>query len=397
MKNQKLLMTGFLLMFLLISCGSPPPSDTPLPATAPDVQPQVTKELPTEIVEIVPSLTPYAPGVEHLLLANFEFCGDMGSAGVPNNTLENECVSLADRAGKTARLQYRTPEAWAAFWIKLNAADFTPYDRLVFFARSEPSEGSLPGFKIEFWGTNHDQHTIYTSSKLRTDWQKFEIPLRDFECLPSESCFQWSDVDELVFTFEKDRSGTSGTVYLTDIYVESHEGGMPVLAVVPENLLVSDFDNGIAKNRLGGEMGVACPADGCPAPNRLIAAYVFEEGVLRLEYAITEWTAFWIKLQKADLSNFSRLRFDIRSEPGYSTTRQFKVEIKRGNELGVQYFGGVTDAWQTVELELSGFRNPGWNEVLSGWTDMDELVFTFEQARSGGGGIIYLDTIEFLP
>lgn len=382
------------LAVTLIACAS---TLTPTPSS-------ISDQIPTHTQTPTLTLTPYPayyPSVDYQLIADFnETCQDMGAAASEGDSLENSCIILNERIGKVAELHYRTPKSWAAFWLKLrNTQDLMPYDTLVFFAKSEPNPESLPGFKIEFWDEARAQHTVYTKAQLTNRWTKFEIPFKDFECLPDEICFDWTNVHELVFTFEKNRSGANGIVYLDDIYVERQGNSTPTPPppVVIAPMFVANFDNGISTNLLGGQMGPACPEDMCPAPNRLIASFVFEEGALRLEYAIKDWVAFWIKLQKADLSRYSKLQFTVRADREFSPSQNIKIELKRGDEIGILRFGGITQSWQTREVLLADFKNPGWGKVLSGWTDMDELIFTLEAAKVGGGGILYLDNIQFIP
>jgi hypothetical protein len=293
-----------------------------------------------------------------------------------------------------ARLAYTIPSAWAAFWIKLGSVNLSQYDTLVFYARMDATAESLPDFKIELWGKDHKQHEIHIVEGLSAEWQSFEIPLAEMICEPSDACLDMSVVDELVFTFETSRSGKTGTVYIANIYAEQRTGFGS-----SGPLLVTDFSGGIDVSDLNTGMGAACPT-GCQSPNRLTPAYVIDgahKGVLKLDYAIANWIAFWIKLGQTDLTPYTKLRFDIRSELPMDPGKQIKLELKRGGATAILYVGEIDANWKTIEVLLSDFVYPGFGDELIGWAGMDEMVFTMEVTKAGGRGTLFLDDIYFVP
>ena len=128
------------------------------------------------------------------------------------------------------------------------------------------------------------------------------------------------------------------------------------------------------------------------APDILTDTYVPDRGgcVAKLEYHITAWSAFWMKLQSANLSSFRTLSFYIKADPAVGIPAKMKIELKRaGNsEVAINYISGITNEWQRFDTKLSHF-----GPALSSWTQMEELVFTFEATQSGQNGIVYLDDI----
>jgi hypothetical protein len=77
--------------------------------------------------------------------------------------------------------------------------------------------------------------------------------------------------------------------------------------------VATDFDTCTGTNNLGGAMGAAYNP-----PDSLKESYPQEPNrgcVARLEYKIAEWSAYWLKLQGADLNAYSRLTFDVRADP----------------------------------------------------------------------------------
>jgi len=158
--------------------------------------------------------------------------------------------------------------------------------------------------------------------------------------------------------------------------------------------VIADFDSCSGVTEQGGAMGAAYdPSSG----DKLVESYVQEAGrgcIARLEYSIVGWSAFWIKLQGADLSPYSQLVFDIKADPQENVPGRVKIELKRagGKEVSILYISGITTDWQTMSVNLRDF-GPSYADPLSSFTDMEELVFTFEASQSGKTGVIYLDNI----
>jgi len=332
---------------------------------------------------------------------------EMGSATADGASLDSGCGPAKCREGIVAKVDYETEQKWAAFWIRLNDADFMPYDTLTFFAKGDYPKGNKPAFKIELKRQNNDQIGIVYITDLSKEWKQFTVPLETFRKFGDMPFLcGWDAMSELVFTFESDRSGPRGTVYLDDIYLERRGEGAPTPAaeciptpppVLPPSPIVADFDSCTGVNRLGGLMGAAYNA-----PDSLEEIYVREPErgcVARLEYQIEEWSAFWIKLQGVDLSLYSQLVFDIRADPEAGVPGQIKVELKRANnrEVSITYISDITAEWQTVTLNLRDFGPTGYTAQLSSLSAMEELVFTFEAKQSGATGVVYLDNVGFKP
>ncbi|MBC8252622.1 MAG: DUF3131 domain-containing protein [Ardenticatenia bacterium] len=158
-------------------------------------------------------------------------------------------------------------------------------------------------------------------------------------------------------------------------------------------LVVADFDSCTGTNNLGGPMGAAYNP-----PDSLEESYAEETSrgcVARIEYTIAGWAAFWMKLQGADLTPYSRLLFDVRADPGPGIPGRMKLELKRGGEVSVQYVAGIGAEWRTISVELVDFGSAGYSAPVSSWRGMEELVFTFEAATSGRQGVVYLDNVIF--
>jgi hypothetical protein len=157
--------------------------------------------------------------------------------------------------------------------------------------------------------------------------------------------------------------------------------------------VVADFDACTGANNLGGPMGAAYNS-----PDSLKESYQVEANrgcVARLEYKITGWAGFWLKLQGADLRPYSRLVFDVRADPQPGIPGQMKLELKRAGEVSIEYVSGIGADWKTISVRLSDFGYAGYGKPVSSWQGIEELVVVFEAARSGRSGVVYLDNILF--
>jgi hypothetical protein len=159
--------------------------------------------------------------------------------------------------------------------------------------------------------------------------------------------------------------------------------------------VITDFDSCTGITEQGGPMGAAYDLS---SGDSLVESYVQGAGrgcIVRLEYDIVGWSAFWIQLQGADLSPYNQLVFDIKADPQEKIPRQLKIELKRagGREVSILYISGITVDWQTMSVNLRDFGPTGYTDSLSSFTDMTELVFTLEANQSGRTGVIYLDNI----
>jgi len=179
----------------------------------------------------------------------------------------------------------------------------------------------------------------------------------------------------------------------------------------PGVMIVADFDQCSGGSNLDTGMGAACPNSGCLPPNSLVETYEpgpdRDQCAVRLDYNISSWSAFWIKLPKLDLQpDYDRLTFEVRAEPGFETPKGVRVELKRDcvTKNGVtdcgkmwykeQAFPGQADLnseWRTVTVDFATLVKPD-NSPLVG---IEEVVFTFTGGFAGFEGVIYLDNVWF--
>lgn len=194
-------------------------------------------------------------------------------------------------------------------------------------------------------------------------------------------------------------------------FVANHFIYLPIVSKIIPPILVADFENiGCVKslNNLGGEMGAAYKPE---TEDRLYETYEFEADhscVVKLDYKIPDqWSAFWLKLQQANLTQQQNLSFEVKFEEDsiskITTDMEIKVELKRGchdqkcDEVWIQYVPDITEDWQQRSIRLENFYSEKDMSLPPPLVNIEELVFTFEQGHISERGVVYLDNIEFSP
>ncbi len=154
--------------------------------------------------------------------------GEMGSAFDPNTSdkLTETYVPEVGR-GCIVKLDYQIPDKWSAFWLKLLDADLTPYSTLSFDVRFEGVIDSNTDMeiKVELKRGCHDQECdevwIHYVPGIIDSWQTRTLSLADFyspiDGTPPPPLI---DMEELVFTFEKEHISSKGIVSLDYIIFE---------------------------------------------------------------------------------------------------------------------------------------------------------------------------------
>lgn len=105
--------------------------------------------------------------------------------------------------------------AFNGIWMKLEDADFSSYENLVFLMKGDSQAGFTEELKLEMKNSRGDSGT-YMLSGITDQWQEISVPLQSFRGLRD-----FSGMDELVIVFE-DAVATQkeGVIYIDNIYVE---------------------------------------------------------------------------------------------------------------------------------------------------------------------------------
>jgi len=138
----------------------------------------------------------------------------MGAAYNSPDSLIESYVPESER-GCVARLEYSIQE-WAAFWQKLQGQDLTPFGQLTFDLKGDAAAGIPRAIKIEIKRAGNSEVAIRYIENITDSWQSYSVNLADFR--PALS--SWMGIEELVFTFEANRSGRAGVVYLDNVQFE---------------------------------------------------------------------------------------------------------------------------------------------------------------------------------
>ncbi len=144
----------------------------------------------------------------------------MGAAYNSPDSLLETYAQDQDR-GCVALLEYHISD-WSAFWMQLNGMNALTYNALTFYAKGDSTQGIPATFKVEVKRKENSEVSVYYVSGLTDSWQPFTIPLDEFEPFPGMTPLsEWDNLSEVVFTFEIDRSGSNGVIYLDDISFET--------------------------------------------------------------------------------------------------------------------------------------------------------------------------------
>lgn len=139
------------------------------------------------------------------VIATFDACNDEGRMRPVTPPDSSLAVSYLPETGRgcVASLEYDVAE-WGAFLFELRGADLTLYDELVFDVRADDPAG-IPGqIKVELKRESNEEVSILYVFDITTDWQTKRLRLGDFE----GSLTSWTSMEELLFTFGPDESGS---------------------------------------------------------------------------------------------------------------------------------------------------------------------------------------------
>jgi len=150
--------------------------------------------------------------------------GDFGSWNKDESDPTQGCVNGFDTTaayggvGYALRLDYDVDSpnpAYNGFWMKLQGTDVSTYKNLVFYARGDAERGYTDKFKLEL--KNGNEVGKYVLKGVTDEWQRFSVPLKNFEGLSSTSA-----LTEFVVVFD-DLTSTKkvGTIYLDEISFEN--------------------------------------------------------------------------------------------------------------------------------------------------------------------------------
>jgi hypothetical protein len=171
----------------------------------------------------------------------------------------------------------------------------------------------------------------------------------------------------------------------------------PPKSGTPEPLVIADSDSCEGINNLGEASGAAYNP-----PDILRESYVEAANrgcVAKLEWDVSGWGAYWMKLGRADLRPYRTLLLDVRADPQPGIPREVKIEFKRkqGAEVSIKYIDGIATSWKTIAVELADFKSPGYGSPISTWSEIEELVVVAEPDKAGRQGTLFLDNVILQP
>ncbi len=164
------------------------------------------------------------PTPEPIVINDFDACGPINNLGGSSGAAFNEPDRLVEtypqepNRGCVARLEW-TVVGWAGYWTQLMNADFSRHHSLTFDVRADAEKG-IPGqVKVEIKGDNERVGVAYVNGIDQT-WKTISVPLDAF-VNPGygKQLGQLSDLQELVFVVERDKSGAEGVLFLDQVMI----------------------------------------------------------------------------------------------------------------------------------------------------------------------------------
>ncbi len=169
--------------------------------------------------------------------------------------------------------------------------------------------------------------------------------------------------------------------------------------------LFDDFDDLNATNRFGGISGAFAGIPTAVSSGTCVASFVTTTtfsgtGALELRYDVSGtdeagggmYAGYWTQLNGVSLAGTTHLSFMVKGTEG---GERFKIELGNNtNDVRVQAYTTVTDAWQEVRIPLADFS--GLAPASPG-----NLVFVFENSVNSvlnrpTSSTLYIDDVKFL-
>lgn len=164
------------------------------------------------------------PTPEPILVTDFDTCGPINDLGGNSGAAFNEPDRLVEtfpqepNRGCVVRLEW-TVIGWAGYWQQLMNADFSKHRSLTFDIRVDEEKG-IPGqVKVELKGDNERVGVAHVNG-VDQEWKTISIPLDSF-VNPGygNRLGRLSDLQELVFVVERDKSGAEGVLFLDSVMI----------------------------------------------------------------------------------------------------------------------------------------------------------------------------------
>lgn len=184
---------------------------------------EILKEVDSQQTDFLTLINSLCGDSDTLLVADFSNCSNINSVeramGAAYNTPDKLTEQyISDNRGETgciAELVYDI-EGWSAFWIKLPSLDLTGYSNVSFDIRGVTIPNNMQ-MKVELKRTSANElNNIYVA--IEDDWQHVILKFEDFTSPGyADPISAYTDIDELVFVFEKGTSGASGIVEIDNI------------------------------------------------------------------------------------------------------------------------------------------------------------------------------------
>lgn len=301
--------------------------------------------------------------------------------------------------GSSLKLEYSVEseqEAYNGLWMNLQGLDIRHMKHLVFWVKGDAGSGFSKCLTVELKTPGKTGKVNVTGISDR--WKKVVIPLEKFSGISDRS-----SISELTVVFvDVLSSAKKGCVYLDDLYFTDAETPGPGDGS-PRRCLVTDFDDRVRVNELGGRFDIWRRSAGGLSDPHQTCGISFEPGgpaggggyALKIEYALgsskSSCNGVWMQLNDFDARAYRYLVFYVRGDRKRGFTRRLKLELKGPGGSGSCIVAGIKTEWKRVVVPLRLFQG------INDFKNLQEFVIIFDaETVTRPAGVIYIDTVQFL-
>lgn len=193
--------------------------------------------------------------------------------------------------------------------------------------------------------------------------------------------------------------GTDVFYYLETTYTNGYVGRTPMDAPTSyyryriddrSSLLVNDFAGPALQNRLSLGNGIF---NNATAGGRLLTYHQAQQLVLDYDVsAANQFAGYFTYLPSLNLTNYTTLDLLVRGEQGGEQVRiglRNSQDVEQFISVGDLLPGGMTTAWQWVQIPLSSFA------PLMDLTDIESMSFFFTNGDGAPQGRLYVQEMRF--
>lgn len=181
---------------------------------------------------------------------------------------------------------------------------------------------------------------------------------------------------------------------------EVKPGSSPSPSASLSTLLVDDFNQSAAINKLGGYFGTFSQTPDefnqfCNLSFDKDTKVGFSGYSLRIDYSLESPQAvnngFWMSLSNLDAIKYNGLEFFVKGDEEKGYPPLLKLQLKNANQTGAYVINDISGTWQKVHVPFGNF------EGIKDFDHLLKLLIIFEvKPDLPKTGTIYIDNLQFV-